>query len=309
MVRCALVAGAAISMGYPATQTQLSENDRLGVTAFGSLLLHMLIILGVTFAVPKLRDLQALPTLEITLVQTRSARAPDSPDYLAQANQDGGGSSEKPDIARNPLPLSEVADKRQNVPAMRPAPQRTVPAKRDTRALLTQRQAEPRVTPTTPEPQPRQAHIDPAQLGLPSPDNLSERARLNAEISRTWEEYQKRPKRKFLNARTQEYKYAAYMDAWRAKVEYVGNLNYPEEAKRRGLHGNVMLDVAIKEDGSVEGVSILRSSGHKLIDDAAVRIVHLAAPFAAFPSDIRAEINIMHITRTWKFNDTLSSDR
>ena len=296
-------------MAYPAAQTQLSDNDRLGVTAFGSLLLHMLVILGVTFAVPKLRDLQALPTLEITLVQTQSSRAPDSPDYLAQANQDGGGSSEKPDIARNPLPLSEVADTRQSVPAMRPAPQRNVSAKRDSRALLTQKQAEQRVSPTTPEPQPRQARIDPAQLGLPSPDILSERARLNAEISRSWEEYQKRPKRKFLNARTQEYKYAAYMDAWRAKVEYVGNLNYPEEAKRRSLHGNVMLDVAIREDGSVEGVSILRSSGYKLIDDAAVRIVHLAAPFAAFPPDIREETNIIHITRTWKFNDSLSSER
>ena len=296
-------------MAHTATRTQLSENDRLGVTAFGSLLLHMLVILGVTFAVPKLRDLQALPTLEITLVQTQSARAPDSPDYLAQANQDGGGTSEKPDIARNPLPLSEVADTRQNVPAMRPAPQSAVPTKRNARTLLTQRRAERRVEPTQPEPQPRVAHIDPAQLGLPSPDNLSERARLNAEISRTWEEYQKRPKRKFLNARTQEYKYAAYMDAWRNKVEYVGNLNYPEEAKRRSVRGNVMLDVAIKEDGSVEGVSILRSSGHKLIDDAAVRIVHLAAPFAAFPSDIRAEHDVLHITRTWKFNDSLTSER
>ncbi len=296
-------------MAAPATQTHLTENDRLGVTAFGSLLLHMLTILGVTFAAPKLRDLQALPTLEITLVQTQSKQAPDNPDYLAQANQDGGGSSDKPDIARNPLPLTEVADTRQNVPTMRPAPQRTVAAKRDSRALLTQRKADQAVAPTTPEPQPRQARIDPAQLGLPSPDLSSERARLNAEISRTWEEYQKRPKRKFLNARTREYKYAAYMDAWRAKVEYVGNLNYPEEAKRRSLRGNVMLDVAIKEDGTVEGVSILRSSGHKLIDDAAVRIVHLAAPYAEFPADIRSDFNVLHITRTWKFNDNLTSER
>ena len=296
-------------MGFAATRTQLSDNDRLGVTAFGSLLLHMLVILGVTFAVPKLRDLQALPTLEITLVQSQSARAPDRPDFLAQANQDGGGDSDKPDVARNPLPLSEVSDASQAAPAMRPAPQHTVPAKRDKHALLTQRKAERSVAPTQPEPLPRQALIDPAQLGLPTPDNLTERARLNAEISRVWQEYQKRPKRKFVNARTQEYKYAAYMDAWREKVERIGNLNYPEEAKRRGLRGDVMLDVAVKEDGSVEGVSILRSSGYKLIDDAAVRIVHLAAPFAAFPPDIRAETDVMHITRTWKFNDSLSSER
>lgn len=290
-------------------RTHLSENDRLGVTAFGSLLVHMLVILGVTFTVPKLRDLQALPTLEITLVQSQSARAPDTPDFLAQANQEGGGDSDKPDIARSPLPLSEISDTAQSVPAMRPAPQAPVPAKRDARALLTQRQADNRVTTPQPEPQRREARIDPAELGLPTPDDFSERARLNAEISRVWQEYQKRPKRKFLNARTREYKYAAYMDAWRAKVERIGNLNYPEEAKRRSLRGNVVLDVAIKQDGAVEGVSILRSSGHKLIDDAAVRIVHLAAPFAPFPSDIRAETDVIHITRTWIFNDALSSER
>jgi periplasmic protein TonB len=296
-------------MELAASRTQFSGNDRLGVTAFGSLLLHMVLILGVTFAAPKLRDLQALPTLEITLVQSQSARAPDHPDFLAQANQNGGGDSDKPDIAANPLPLTEVADTPQPVPAMRPAPQAAVSAKRDTRSLLTRRKAERRVAPTAPEPQPRQARIDPAQLGLPTPDNVTERAQLNAQISRVWEEYQKRPKRKFLNARTQEYKYAAYMDAWREKVERIGNLNYPEEAKQRGLRGDVMLDVAVKQDGTVEGVSILRSSGYKLIDDAAVRIVHLAAPFASFPPDIRAETDIMHITRTWKFNDSLSSER
>jgi periplasmic protein TonB len=296
-------------MELAVNRTQLSGNDRLGVTAFGSLLLHMVLILGVTFAAPKLRDLQALPTLEITLVQSHSDRAPDRPDFLAQANQDGGGDSDKPDIARNPLPLTEVADMPQSVPAMRPAPQTAISAKRDKRSLLTRRKDDQRVAPTTPEPQPRQARIDPTQLGLPTPDNVTERAQLNAEISRVWEQYQKRPKRKFLNARTQEYKYAAYMDAWRAKVERIGNLNYPEEAKERGLRGDVMLDVAIKQDGTVEGVSILRPSGYKLIDDAAVRIVHLAAPFAPFPPDIRAETDIMHITRTWKFNDSLSSER
>lgn len=291
-----------------ANRTRLSETDRLGVTAFGSLLVHMLVVLGVTFAVPKLRELQALPTLEITLVQSQSARAPDKAEFLAQANQDGGGDSERSDIARNPLPLREVSEAHKNLPTMRPTPQRAVPAKRDSREVLTQQQADKKVVTPQPEPQRKEARIDPAELGLPAPSDLSERARLNAEISRVWQEYQKRPKRKFLNARTQEYKYAAYMDAWRAKVERIGNLNYPEEAKRRGLHGNVMLDVAVNEDGSVSDVSILRSSGYKLIDDAAVRIVHLAAPFSPFPPDIRAETEIMHITRTWKFNDGLISE-
>lgn len=291
-----------------ANRTRLSETDRLGVTAFGSLLVHMLVILGVTFAVPKLRELQGLPTLEITLVQSQSARAPEKAEFLAQANQDGGGDSERSDIARNPLPLREVSEAHKNFPTMHATPQRPVPAKRDSRELLTQQQADKKVVTPQPEPQRKEARIDPAELGLPAPSDLSERARLNAEISRVWQEYQKRPKRKFLNARTQEYKYAAYMDAWRAKVERIGNLNYPEEAKRKGLRGNVMLDVAVNQDGSVDDVAVLRSSGYKLIDDAAVRIVHLAAPFSPFPPDIRAETEIMHITRTWKFNDGLMSE-
>lgn len=296
-------------MEAAANRSRLSDNDRLGVTAFGSLLLHMLVVLGVTFAAPQLRDLTAAPTLEITLVQTASERAPKDPDFLAQANQDGGGTSEKPDIARSPLPLTEISNAPGGVPAMRPQPQQPVPAKREVRELLTRREAPPSVPTPQPEPPRKEARLDPAELGLPSPDPLAERARLNAEIARVWEEYQKRPKRKFVNARTQEYKYAAYMDAWRAKVERIGNLNYPEEAKRRGLRGNVILDVAVHQDGSVGDVSVLRSSGYKLIDDAAVRIVHLAAPFAPFPPEIRTETDILHITRTWKFNDTLTSER
>jgi protein TonB len=295
-------------MEFVANRPRLSESDRLGVTTFGSLLVHMLVILGVTFAVPKLRELQGLPTLEITLVQSQSARAPEQPEFLAQANQDGGGDSDRPDIARNPLPLREVSEARKNFPAIRPKPQTQVPAKRDARELLTQRNAEQSVVTPQPEPQRREERIDPAQLGLPAPPDLSERARLNAEISRVWQEYQNRPRRKFVNARTQEYRDAVYMEAWRTKVQRIGNLNYPEEAKRRGLRGSVMLDVAINQDGTLGGVNVTRSSGHALIDDAAVRIVQLAAPFSPFTPEMRAETDIIVLTRTLKFNDEITSD-
>lgn len=295
-------------MEIAANRQRLSESDRLGVTTFGSLLVHMLVILGVTFAVPKLRELQGLPTLEITLVQSQSARAPEKPEFLAQANQDGGGDSDRPDIARNPLPLREVSEARNNFPAIRPKPQTPVAAKRDARELLTQQNAEQSVATLQPEPQRREARIDPAQLGLPAPPDLSERARLNAEISRVWQEYQKRPRRKFINARTQEYRDAVYMEAWRTKVQRIGNLNYPEEAKRRGLRGSVLLDVAINQDGTLSGVNVTRSSGYSLIDDAAVRIVQLAAPFSPFTPEMRAETDVLVLTRTLRFNDEMTSD-
>src|SRR4030067_1690292 len=94
------------------------------------------------------------------------------------------------------------------------------------------------------------------------------------------------------------------MDAWRAKVERVGNLNYPEQAKRQGIAGSLVLDVAIKPDGALQGVQVLRTSGQKVLDDAAVRIVELAAPYAPLPPDMRAGVDILHITRTCKFQET-----
>jgi len=284
----------------------ISGNDRLGVSAFGSLLVHMIVILGVGFAVPKLRALDALPTLEITLVQSRSEHAPAKPEFLAQANQDGGGDSDKPDIARNPLPVREIADAHRRVPTLRPTPQPRTPTKRDTTALLSQ-PSEKKITARAPQPDKKDTDDRPPELGLPVTPELDERARLNAEISRVWQEYQKRPKRKFVNARTQEYKYATYLTAWQTKIERIGNLNYPDEAKKRGLHGRLRLHVALNADGSLNDVSVTQSSGHKLLDDAAVRIVQLSAPFSPFPPEIREETDILDITRTWLFDDTLSS--
>ncbi|MCP4125970.1 MAG: TonB family protein, partial [Gammaproteobacteria bacterium] len=126
-------------------------------------------------------------------------------------------------------------------------------------------------------------------------------ARLSAELDRKTKAYAKRPRRKTISANTQEYRYTNYMDAWRKKVERVGNLNYPDAAKRQLLFGGVVLHVAIRNDGTVNKIRILKSSGHKLLDDAAVRIVRLSAPFAPFPKEIRKEVDLLDIVRTVQF--------
>jgi len=129
-------------------------------------------------------------------------------------------------------------------------------------------------------------------------------------IAKNWDDYQKKPKRKFIGARAKEYKYALYVDTWRQKVERVGNLNYPEAAKNLKLYGQLQLTVSIKSDGTLESVELTRSSGHKVLDDAAKQIVELAAPYARFPDDIRNEVDILSITRTWTFTkeDSLATE-
>jgi protein TonB len=106
---------------------------------------------------------------------------------------------------------------------------------------------------------------------------------------------------KYISVNTKDYKYAAYMEAWRAKVERIGNMNYPNKAREKELSGNLSLDVSLRQDGTVKEINIRRSSGHKVLDEAAIEIVKLAAPFAPFPNSIKKEVDILHVTRTWKF--------
>lgn len=290
------------------TFAAFSAVDRLGLMAFAAGLIHVVLILGLSFSMPPPRP-ATVDNLEVTLVQSHSERAPDDPQFLAQANQDGGGTTDRADVASSPLPLNELSDKNDRLPVLKRPPREQVVSLREVQPPMVRAHAPKKIRLSKLSPEAQEPEFEPENLGLIEEELDTERARLSAEIARSWQEYQKRPKRKFLNARTKEYKYAQYVDAWRAKVERVGNLNYPEEARRRGIAGNLMLDVAINADGSVERVTVRRSSGKKLLDDAAIRIVELAAPFPAFTSDILAEANILHITRTWKFNqNTLATE-
>ncbi len=151
------------------------------------------------------------------------------------------------------------------------------------------------------EPMPEQPETPPLPSAATLLANSLEIASLSAEIRRKLEAKAERPRRKFLSASTKEFNYAAYMEAWRAKVERVGNLNYPDDARKRKLSGSLILDVALNADGSVNQITIRRSSGSKILDDAAIRIVELSSPFAPFPDHIKKETDILHITRTWQF--------
>lgn len=292
--------------------------DRLGRALLLAALAHLALVFGVSFSPPP-RPQPGRNTLDIVLVASKSEKTPEKADFLAQASQDGGGESEAPQRPAAPVvapfvaPEAVVPASAPPTPPPEPVQERAAPAP----PVLDQAEAERQVPvevaeQRAPEPTPRPPTERPKAPPAPRPERLSadllvarslEMASLNAEIDRRLKAYAERPVRKFISARTREYKYAAYMEAWRAKVERVGNLNYPDEARRQKLAGHLLLDVALNPDGSVNDIQLRRSSGHKVLDDAAIRIVRMAAPFPAFPPDIEQEVDILHIERTWQFID------
>jgi protein TonB len=275
---------------------RLNQSDRLGLVLLISITLHLLAVFGVTFVAPQMKKSAMATSLEVVLVNSKSSSRPVQADALAQVNLDGGGNTDAERQAKSPLPVldrpqqeSEAAQKQQQVSQM----------EQQAKLLMTRVKATQHVEPIP-------AKLKPSEVPTEKPGSdlamrSLEAARLEAQISRDWDAYQKKPKRNFVGARAQEYRFARYAEDWRAKVEKVGNLNYPEEAKRQKIYGSLQLIVNIKADGSVERVEVKRSSGHKVLDEAAIRIVNLAAPYAAFPEDIRKDTDILGIVRTWTF--------
>jgi protein TonB len=261
-----------------------------------SLALHGLLLL-IQFRLPEGKPLRD-KGLEVVLVNTRHAKAPDKPEVLAQANVDGGGNTEQNLRPSTPLPPQPT---RRDGDALVEAKRRTPEPVRDQKQVITRDKAPAKVATAPKKVEQPVAQPEPPQVsGLDLLDSAAAVARLEAQIDRDLQDLAKRPRKKFIGARAQEYRFAQYVEDWRQKVERVGTLNYPEAARGK-LYGSLLLSVSIRADGAVEKVGVLRSSGHKVLDDAAVRIVKMAAPYAPFPPDIRKDYEIIEITRTWKF--------
>lgn len=279
------------------------SGDRLGATLALSAILFGVLILGVGFALDQAAPVA--PTLDIILTETRSDTPPEDADFIAQANNQGGGESERAERPREeqlaPVPKPEPGIAPEPLVAQAPPPEpEPVP-----RLLSTTAPSPDRLP--APEDQ-RDTEAEPLPSGQELIEQSLEMARLAAEIERRQELLAKRPKRKFVSASTREYEYAAYLRAWVARVERVGNLNYPDEARRRGLGGRLVMTVAVRRDGSIEDVLLNRSSGLGVLDQAALRIVRLAEPFPPLP-ETSEQVDVLHITRTWQFqNGSVLSD-
>jgi protein TonB len=281
---------AAPAIGGPS----ITESERLGATLVLSVLVHGLLILGVGFALE--RAAPVVPMLDVMLTQTRSPLTPKQADFLAQASNQGGGDHDKASRPRDPqpgtVPQIEAGVAPQTVraqsPAPQPPPEARVISSPDSDVRLPTPSRDRRATPVTEREGERKIEHDMAM------------ARLAAEIHLRSSRYARRPSRKFVSASTQEYAWANYLRAWVDRAERVGNLNYPDEARRRKLAGTVVINIGIRRNGSVERADIVQSSGIPLLDEAALRIARLAEPYPPLPKT-QEDPDILNVVRTWQF--------
>ena len=279
------------------TGPEIGPRERFSATLALSAICFGVLILGVGFA--REDAAPVVPTLDVILTQTSTPSPPDQADFIAQANNQGGGDRDRAQRPREsqismvPRTQSGIAPEPMSAQAPPPAPD---PVQR----LLTTRAQSAEKAPLPEDTQPVVA--TPLPTGRQLMQQSLEMARLTAEIDRQQELYARRPKRKFISASTREYEYAAYMRSWVEKVERVGNLNYPAAARRLGMSGRLVITVVVRRDGSVSEVTLVTPSGQKLLDQAAQHIVQLAEPFAPLPKT-KEDIDELYITRTWDFKN------
>ena len=284
------------------TQEVVTQSDRMSLTIFFALAIHAILILGISFDLMDSND-EMITTMEVTLVHQRSEEEPEEANYLAQDNQMGGGTQQ--DKSRpsspfsNPLPIPEKGYAPNSRKAMSPPPIKMVEQQKE---IMTADQSSQQVSskPLKEESQVTSKSLNAAQLF----ERSQQIARLSAEINKLKKAYQQTPKHTWVHgANAKKYRFASYMDAWRAKVERIGNINYPQAAAQKNLTGSLLLDVAVNPDGSIHSARITRSSGFRELDQAALRIVNMAAPFPALTKDILKDTDVLHIPRVWRFSN------
>lgn len=276
---------------------QVSDFDRFSFTLFMALAVHAIVVLGITFAPESPRT--SAQTMEITLAQTEDEQAPEKADFLAQSHQKGSGTEEKPREMTTPEP---VEFRQPEVAEVQPEPMaQTKPARRQEQTVV---QTESQASRQVQEPEQPVSQDEP--LPVREKKSLMERsleiASLEARFDAQQQAYARKPRvMRVTAASTLKSSNAWYVQNWVSKVTRVGNINYPNEARRAGVYGTLRMLVSMQKDGTIKEVAILQSSGSRLLDDAAIRIVRMAAPFPPFPDEMRKNVDELEIIRTWSF--------
>lgn len=272
------------------------KNERFGFTIFLSACLHLMIIAGVGFSF--VNESPATPAIEITLARFHSDERPDVADFIAQANQLGSGSAEQMIAPATPFDSevnADVIQEVQPIPQPAAAPEAVPEAQVITGAGPEEhlRQQEDLLVPQDTRSLSEQSSPQEIALAIAS---------LQAQLDLQQQAFANRPRRYTISsASTQQRHDALYLDNWRKHIELVGNQHYPEQARQQEIFGSLRMMVALRPDGSVIEIRILQGSGHPVLDQAAVDIVQLAAPFDPFPDELRGEVDILEIIRTWRF--------
>ncbi|WP_349432311.1 TonB family protein [Methylomarinum sp. Ch1-1] len=272
----------------------ISHSDSLLTALFIAAVVHAIILMGLNFSIPEPEKVGK--SIEITLSNTPAKKAPKKAEYLAQDNQIGAGKeNKKPEAPKQKLPSHNSGKRRQ------PAPRKSASKAAKASKKVTVKQAVEKIE-TANKP------VIPAQASQPKPQLTA--ASLQKQIAQLGEQIRQsqssaeQNKIKFVNSvSTHKYIAAQYMKDWENKVERTGNLNYPEVARKKGFSGTLTMDVGINADGSIYSIRITKSSGNQALDDAAKRIVQMSAPFAALPAELLQELDVLVITRVWKFSD------
>lgn len=288
----------------------ISHRDRLVTAAFFVLLLHGILILGVTFSIDR-PDPGAGTTVAVTLVQSRTVKAPDHADYIAQANQRGHGNTTE--RVRPSAPLANPAatanagaeqgrDARNRAApgqaAEHDASQRRAPESRQ--RIATTRNGERAVASGAAAAAMSDApRLLIARLLTPSADAADPTEEKSAQAHAT----DKHPRDRTISVNARESRFARYLDSWRKRVVTVGNLNYPRAIRREHLSGHLSLEVALNADGTLREVVPVKPSKHAELNAAAIRIVRMAAPYPPFPASIRKDTDVLRFVYEWRFLD------
>jgi protein TonB len=283
----------------------VSTADRLSFTIFVATMLHAILIFGVVFTAPRVN----LPhVMEVTLAQHKSKKADKQADFLGDANQEGSGTLDRAELVTSPH-QSRFKDSAINElqPEEQLAASRASQAEQKQVLITTGRSDRQHFSKKAQQLREEQAEARQAQLAMAWQSD--EIASLEARLAAKKQAYAKRPRVRVISTVSTKYdRDAAYVDAFRTRVEEIGNKNYPRLARQKKIYGNVRLMVSILATGHVKEIVVLKSSGYPLLDEAARQSVRLAEPFQPFPAAIRRDTDILQIIRTWKFTDRLSSE-
>ncbi|MGQ9424926.1 energy transducer TonB [Gilvimarinus sp. F26214L] len=277
----------------------VGTGDRLSFTVFVALALHGLIIFGLGFSY--MSEPATPPTFQVTLATHKSAQAPDKADFQAQFNQEASGTEDEARelSTRDPALFADT-----QINEVHPLPQteqREASKANDENRLHTTGESSLKIS-RQEDPEDRETEQEKKGQEQDIPLVNAEIASLRAKLDRLQQSYSKRPRiRRYTSVASVASAEAAYLNDWRQRVESFGNENFPAQALQQGIFGELRLATVLKADGTIVKVELLQSSGHSVLDNAALQIVHRAGPYAPFPGEVRKEWDQMEIIRTWRF--------